>query len=262
MLKNIVLIGVIVLAFLSGNALISGVVFVGVLVYLFFNSRTALCMSLAARLYGTGKKAKAFRWFERAYKAGMNVSQRKTYAYYLLRDGMPERAERMYTEILGFKMKPEEKKTAQSGYAVVLLKTGRLDEAIERMEEIFPTYKTSETYANLGYMYILRGGLEKAKAFCEAAYDYNPEDKIILDNMVQLYQKLGDLEKSETYADKLAEKDPGFREGYYNIGATKLALGKKEEAAGFFEKALAIPKTFLTVTDDETIQEKLERAKA
>ena len=181
-----VFLGIIIWAFFT-NVVWGFVLAVVLGLYYYFKKLSGLFTMLALRAYGNGDIKGCFRWFELAYKRGMDIPQKINYAYYLLREGRVERSEKLLNSMLAFSMKPELKNLAKANHALLLLKTDRLMEAIEELEEIFPQYKTTAVYSNLGYLYILTGDMEKAKSFNHEAYEYNSDNAIILDNMVGVF---------------------------------------------------------------------------
>lgn len=228
------------------------------LLVLYIKRFTALCMLFAYRNYAKGEKEKSITWFERGYKHGMNVKQKVTFAYYLLREGKTDRSEEVLSSILGFgNIKPEDKCLAKSHHALVLMKTGREQEALEELLEIFPMYKNSTIYGSIGYLYIAIGDLEKAEEFNLEAMDYNSDDAVILDNMVQLYNLKGDKEKAFSYAEKIMEKNPGFIEAYYNAALAAKAVGKTELAREYLEKTEGMQTTFLSNVSHEDVKKLL-----
>ena len=237
--------------------LVVSLLVLGVLLYRRF---TSLCMAVAMRCYTKGKKNKAMDWFERGYNHGMKTNEKLTYTYYLLREGRIGKCEEILNSMLAFRSaKPQERYQAKSNHALLLMKTGRLYEAVEEMEEIFPNYKNTSMYASLGYCYLVQGNYQKALEFNEEAYEYNGDDNIILDNLMQTYAKLGQFDKAYEMSQKLMEKDPGFREAYYDTAVIEYQLGKTDEALARLEHALTIPVSFLTTVSDEIIQSLRDR---
>ena len=233
------------------------VLVLGILLYRRF---TSLCMAVAMRCYTNGKKNKAMDWFERGYKRGMKTNEKLTYAYYLLREGRIGKCEEVLNSMLAFRsLKPQERCQAKSNHAMLLMKTGRLYEAVEELEEIFPNYKNTTMYASLGYCYLVQGNLKKALDFNQEAYDYNSDDAIILDNLMQTYAKSGDFEKAYELSQALMEKKPGFREAYYDTAVIEYQLGKTEDALQRLEHALTIPVSFLTTVGDDVVHRMQER---
>lgn len=260
MLESILLfgfIGLTIWAFCTN--LIWGLIVLVVLgLYFYLKRYSKLCVSMAISNYAKGNINACFRWYERAYKRGMDTAQKITYAYYLMREGRIERSENLLNAVLAFPLKPELRYKAKSNHAVLLLKTGRRLEAIEELEEIFPHFKNTNTYGSLGYLYILSGNLIKAKAFNFEAYDYNKEDAVILDNMVQLHIALGDYEAAYQYVTELMAKQPRFIEAYYNAALVEKELGKFSEAREHLVQALTIRTTFMSSVSHEEAQALLD----
>lgn len=225
---------------------------------LYVKRYTAFCMLLAYRNYAKGETEKSFLWFERGFKHGMNVKQKVTFAYYLLREGKTDRSEEVLSSVLGFgNIKPEDKFLAKSHHALVLMKTGREKEALEELLEIFPSYRNSTIYGSIGYLYIALGDMEKAEEFNLEAMEYNSDDAVILDNMVQLYNLKGDSETAFFYAEKIMEKNPSFIEAYYNAALAAKAVGKNELAKEYLEKTEGMQTTFLSNVSHEDVNKLL-----
>ena len=233
---------------------------------LLYRRSAALCMGVAMRQYTLGKKNKAMDWFEKGYKFGMNTDQKITYSYYLLREGRVIRCEEILNSMLSFRsQKPTDRSKAKLNHAMLLMKTGRVYEAVEELEEIFPTYKTSGLYGTLGFCYLVQGNIKKALEFNEEAYDYNGDDAIITDNLMQTYAKLDRFDDAYDLSKKLMDKKPAFREAYYDTAVVEYQLGKKEDALSRLEHALTIPTSFMTTVSDDVInnlKEKIERGDA
>lgn len=252
------LIALIIWAFIT-NVLLGFLLLIGFGAYYYFKRYASLCQLMAMRAYGNDDINLAFKWFERAEKRGMSKSQKITYAYYLMREGRVERSEALLTSILAFRIDDQKLRfSAKSNHAILMLKTGRIDEALEEFEEIFEVYKTSSIYGSLGYIYILKGDLEKAEAFNLEAYDYNKEDNVILDNMVQLYNQLEKFDEAYRYACELMEKKPTFIEAYYNAAVAEIGVGKIEEAKAHLEHALTVRTCFISAIHHEDVQKLLD----
>jgi len=252
----LVILGFIIWLF-TYNALWGCIFLIAFILYCFVKRYTALCIMRANRCYIKQDIEKCFRWFERGEKRGMDAGQKITYAYYLLREGHVEKAEALLNSVLAFSLPPELKNRAKSTHSVLLLKTGRLEEAREEMEEIFPTAKNTTLYGNLGYLYILLGDMERAESFNLEAYDYNQDDMVILDNMVCLYSSMGEYEKAYNYAQQLMAKKPHFIEAYYNTAMVEKALGKTADAKTHLEFSLTIRTNFMSAVTHEDVQAEL-----
>lgn len=221
-----------------------------------------ICIIFAYRKYAEGKFADSFKWFERAYKHGMNLRQKVTYSYYLLREGRVERAEEVLNSILAFNQKDEDKYLAKSHHALVLMKTGREDEAFEELSEIFPYYKNTTMYGSLGYLYVICKPFGEAEKFNLEAYDYNSDDAVILDNIVQLYVKYNLFDKAFSYAEKIMEKEPKFIEAYYNAALAAKGMQKYDLAREYLKKTENIQTSFLSNISHDDVNKLLEELPA
>lgn len=258
MLWNLILIvfGVMAVYWVASINLFLGILLLLVIAAVMIYMRwTGICIMLAMRNHSKGDMQKAFEWFEKGYKHGMTNQQKVNYAYYLMRDGQLEKSEQVYTRLLGFRLPQDDRNYAKSNYAILLWKMGNIDGAIEELEEIFPYYRTTNVYGTLGYMYILKGDMKKAKEFNDEAYEYNNENTVILDNVTQVYEKLGLLEQAEKYADELMAQKPTFKEGLYDIAKVKLKCKKYDEARKALEAAYEIKPTFMTTVTEEQLDE-------
>ena len=156
-----------------------------------------------------------------------------------------------------------EKMLAKSIKALVTWKKGNLDEAIEMLEDVITKFETSNIYGSLGYMYILKGDMDKALEFNLKAYGYNDDHDVILDNLGQTYYLMGYLEKAKDIYEKLINKKikPTFPEVYYNYGLLLHKMDEKEDALENFNKALNYKTTFLSTISKEEIINRINEIK-
>ena len=211
------------------------------------------CITKARRVYRKDPE-KALRWFARAEKFKLNIKQMEIYAYYLMREGKVEKSEEIYQKLLKAPLNPQLRLKVRSEYAVLLTKTNRVDEAIEELEDVAVHYTNTTTYGSLGYCYLLKDSVRKAVNFNKEAYDFNSDDPVILDNMTQLYIKLGDYEKAKKYADEMIEKKPYFAEAYYDSAYVYLMLGDTDRAKELIEDAKCCNITFMSTVKAEEIE--------
>ncbi len=214
----------------------------------------SFCVAKAMNVYPKNPE-KALTWFSRAEKIRMNIKQMQTYAYYLMREGKVEKSEELYKKLLTAGLKPELRLRIRSDYAVLLLKTGRIDEAITELEEITVHFSNTITYGTLGYLYLLKDNVRKAVNYNNEAYDYNSDDPVILDNMTQLHIKLGDYNEAKKYADELLEKKPYFVEAYYDAAYVYMKLGDIERAKELIEDAKCCKITFMSTVKEADLEE-------
>ena len=222
------------------------------LLYGYFKWYPKFCVYQARKVYRKDAVA-AMKWFERAEKHKMNIGQMELYAYYLMREGKVEKSEEIYKKLLAAALRPELRLKIRAEHAVLLSKTGRIDEAIEELEEITVHYTNTTTYGSLGYLYILKDSVRKATNYNLEAYDYNSDDPVILDNLTQLYIKLGDLNKAKKYADEMLDKKPYFAEAYYDSAFVYMKLGDVVRAKELIEDARCCRLTFMSTVKEEDI---------
>ena len=222
------------------------------LLYGYFKWYPKFCILRAKKVYRKDPQA-ALKWFERAEKGKMNIAQMEIYAYYLLREGKVEKSEEIYKKLLAAPLRPELRLKVRSEYAVLLSKTGRIDEAIEELEEITVHYTNTTTYGSLGYLYILKDSIRKATNYNLEAYDYNSDDPVILDNLTQLYIKLGDYKKAKKYADEMIAKKPYFAEAYYDSAFVYMKLEDIERSKELIEDARCCRLSFMSTVTEEDI---------
>ncbi len=227
------------------------VVLIAFLVYGYFKWYPSFTVLHAKKIYKNDAQ-KALKCLKRVERR-MNIQQLKVYAYYLLREGQPEKAEEIYDKILKTGLKPDVRLKIRADRAVLYTKTGRIDEAISELEEVTLNFNTTITYGSLGYLYILKDNIRKAVDYNLEAYDYNSDDPVILDNMVQLYIKLGDYKKALKYVDELLEKKPYFAEAYYDSAYVCLKMGHIARAKELIEDAKCCRITFMSIVKQDDL---------
>lgn len=197
---------------------------------------------------------------EKAYKTGQAKARTvTTYGYVLLKYGKLDESMKIFTEQLtSTKLSTKERLNAKSNYALALWKKGQLDEAISINEEIITNYKHTIIYGSLGYLYNLKGDLEKALKFNLEAYNYNDSNGVILDNLGQTYYLLGNLENADEVFKKLMNLNPKFPEAFYDYALVLEKMGDKEKCIEMLKNALQYKPNYLSAITIEDIESKLE----
>lgn len=209
-------------------------------------------------LFAEGKDSEALEWYEKAVGTGRaNILIRISYAFLLLKTGNPEKAETVLNEIIISKGVHDDKRNmAKQNRCMVYYKLGRLDEAIEEAEELFKTYKNTTVYGMLGYFKILSGeDLNSVLDFCLEAYDYNSDDRDILDNLSIVYYKLGEYDKAKEISEKLLETAPKFVEAYYHGAQIAEKCGEYDRALELLEDIEDCKRSYMTTVSEEEIEE-------
>ncbi len=194
----------------------------------------------AYRAHAKGDLAMARTGYDQAYAEGMNDPKLLlAYALLLLRAQEYEtcidvlrRAEKAPN------VTAEQKQQAMVHYAICIAKQGKIDRAIELLQNQFHRAKSGFLFGTLGSLLIEKGDAEAALAFNREAIEYDEEDPIFLDNMGQTYYRLmQDKEAAKPFfARALAKKPTAIDTNYYlaqydlDAGDTAAAIEKLETA--------------------------------
>lgn len=213
----------------------------------------------ASSAFQKGNVEETINLFHKAYKTGSaKTNIVTTYGYILLKYGRLEEAIKIFDEQLASrKLTKNDRNNVRSNYALALWKKGQLDEAISTFEEIILTYKNTNIYGSLGYLYNLKEDLEKALKFNLEAYDYNNTGGVILDNLGQTYFLIGDLEKADEIFKKLMALNPKFPEAFYDYALVLEGMGNKEKCIEKLRNALLYKTNYLSAITTEDIEGKL-----
>ena len=230
-------------------AIIIGVLFV------WFKSGSVMA-HFAAIAAGRGNTAKALKLYRSADKLGkMSYSAKVSYGYFLLKNGYIGDARIVFNKTaMDKKLNKAAKNQLKSLQALVVWKEGRLDEAIEMLEEVTKEYVTSMTYQSLGLLYILKRDKEKAMNYCLEAYEYNPDDNVIMDNLAEAYALCGDTEKAMKTYEELLSRNPHFPDAYYGYGILLMQNGRREEGIDYIGQSLNKKFSFLSALPRERVE--------
>ena len=209
-------------------------------------------------LFNEGNYQGAAEYYKKAVDTGhAKPNIRASYAFVLLRAGEPEKAEEVLDKLLYLKgIKPVYKNQAKQTRCMAYYKQGRLDEALEDALELFEGgYKTSTTYGMIGYFKLLRGDdLAETTKFCEEAYDYNNEDRDIVDNLSICYFRAGRYEDARKLSDELIAAEPKFAEAFFHGAQIQQKLGNKEKALEYLDHLPECTRSYMTTVSEEDIE--------
>ncbi|MDO4740180.1 MAG: tetratricopeptide repeat protein [Eubacteriales bacterium] len=182
----------------------------------------------------------------------------EAYSVLLMRYRRFEEAMALLRRADKYAMPKPDKLKLRVNYAVCQWKLGRLEQAIELMENVFHDLKNSLVYGSLGYMYIEQavqtGDYSKAIEFNQAAYEYDEDDAVVLDNMGQLYLNMGEVDKALGYFEKAHELKPKQVDTLYYLAKIYHGQGKDDRARGLLDEALRGNYSALATTTREMAQ--------
>ncbi len=206
--------------------------------------------------YADGNNTKALSLLKRAHELpNSRVSNSTTYAYILLRLGQAQEAANVLNYVLlNQKLKKEEKLQARQILSLVRYRQGDFAEATRLMEMVFEGYKNSSVYGALGYYKILSKAPD-AEEFNREAYEYNPDDKVIIDNAVIIAINNGDYKKAKELSEKSINANNKGVEIFYHAGQAYLGLGDKQKALEHFKKAQSCTRSFMTTVSEQEIMD-------
>lgn len=194
----------------------------------------------AAGLCQKGDIPGAMKLYQECVNEGlMDARSLLTYSVLLIRDGQYKEARELLVKMQKYNMSDADRCQLFVNYASCVYKMGELQKGIELLERQHAKQPNGLVYETLGYLYVEAGEYEKALAFNTAAYEYDDEDPITLDNLGQTYYRLGnDKETAKIYFEKALEVKPGQIDTLYFLAQYDLEAGDKAAAKAKFEKAL------------------------
>ncbi|WP_079908771.1 lipopolysaccharide assembly protein LapB [Paenibacillus sp. 32352] len=229
------------------------IVLAGAMVYV---SRSSYYAIRGSSAFAADQFEQALAWYRKAYNSKPCPENHQIgYAYMLMRTGESVQAEAVLQKLLGRTGNHEIKMQASCNLATAYWLQGKRDEAVKELEDVFEQYKNTLIYGNLGYFKLMHGDLRESLEFNLAAYEFNSDDKTILDNCALNYYMLGQMTEAEALFEKLMSKSPKRAEPYYYYALTLKKLGKNEEAAEQMKQALSKDLSFLTTVTRSEIAE-------
>ncbi len=218
--------------------------------------RGSLIAWLASICAAKGNTARALKLYRLADKTEkMSYNAKINYGYFLLKNGYLGDARVVFNKTsMDKKLSKTARQQLKSLQALVVWKEGRLEEAIEMLEEVTQEYVTSLTYQSLGLLYILNRDREKALAYCLEAYEYNPDDNVIMDNLAEAYALCGETDKALKTYEELLARNPHFPDAYYGYGILLMQEGRREEGLDYIGQSLSKKFSFLSALPKERVE--------
>ena len=233
--------------------------FILLLLIFLYVKRAGILAFYARYLMQRGKIKKSLKLFKLADKWGkLSAVNQSVYGFMLLKNGYLDEARTTLSRASMEAKKSDLKNKINMMRALVLWKEGNIDAAIESLENISKTYKTTTLYQDLGLLYVLQKS-EKALPFNLEAYDYNSDNLIIKDNLAEAYMLIGDTENAEKLYESIIEEGAHFPEPYYSYGILLINKGEREKGLNLIKESLGKRFSFLSVmtkSDVEALYEK------
>lgn len=209
------------------------------------------------KAYNEDDIEKTIKYYDKAVSFNhAKVNYHISYILILMRTGNMDKALKLANNVVMHpKANPGEKFIVKEYRCLIYFKQGNHQEALDDAKEIFKKYKNTTIYGLLGYLMLACDEpMDDTMKFCLEAYEYNSDDRDIVDNLVLAYYKTGEYEKAEELAQKLIEMSPTFVEAHYHSALIAKALGKTAEAKAFLDSMDDCIRTALTTVSEEEIE--------
>jgi tetratricopeptide (TPR) repeat protein len=207
--------------------------------YFVYANRSAIYAQRGNIAYMKGDRERALQLMEKAYNTKPTFPQHQVgYGYLLMKVGEPDKAERVFDEVLRTTKARDVVMQAKLNLATSYWLQGKQDEAYSMMQEMSQEFKNTLVYGNFGYFQLLRGELEEALVYNLEAYAFNDNDLTIMDNLAQTYYLLGRYSEAEEQYGKVIAKTPKHADSYYYYALTLQQQGQPDAAREQIEKAM------------------------
>lgn len=210
--------------------------------------------NIKGRMFAVKGDAKhALLYYGKAYDRKPNVVNTMNYGYLLLREGDYEKADVILNSAFMLsKITEPDRERVRMMIALLRWKQGNIDEAIEIYEDLHEKGENTTVYANLGFLYIQKGDMDKAYEYNKAAYEYNDKSNVILDNYAECCVARGEKEEAFEVLSKAIESKVPILENLYHFAKLLHERGDDEEARKYLNRAKALPVNPLSgVTEDD-----------
>ena len=233
-------------------------------VYLWWN-RSALYVQAAHQAFRRGNETATLAAFAKAESAGrLSADSTASYGYLAVKNGRTEEGFKLLDRALtlgrrGKSLKLSDRRLLQTYFALVLWKQGRLDDAVALLEELLAQgYRTSTLYGNLGFLLVVQRNLERAEAVCLEAAEWDPEGKVILDNLASVYLEQERWPEAAEIYERLLALEPRFPEAWHGGGWASLKTGDAAAAQRRWQRALELPFHSLTTVERSAVEKALK----
>lgn len=224
--------------------------------FLIYKATPTFYSILGNRAYNSDNMEKTQKYYDKATGTGRaSAAICTTYVLMLMRMGEIDKAYKICANaIANPKFKKQEKFVLKEYRTLIFFKQGNAEEALEDAREIFAAYKNTTIYSLLGYLMLACDEpIDETLEFCLEAYDFNSDDRDIVDNLALAYYKKGDLEKAKELCDTLLEMSPTFVEAQYHSALIAKAMGDVEKAKEHIANIDDCIRTALTTVSEEEI---------
>lgn len=209
-------------------------------------------------------EAKAWRFYEKGWKAGLPANYTVMLGNLYVQRGDPNVAMQIYDSVIEREQgrKSGDHATlisARVSRAMALWVLGRKEESVEILMEVRGEGVLDKNLAvNLGSYLLALGRLNEAGMLIDEALEQVPESLGMTDNRGHYLYLTGQLQEADKLYNKLiAESNPKFPEAYVHAAMVSIALGHRASAVRHLKEALARPFYQTSTITREDVEELL-----
>ena len=258
MLKYVIL-GVVIFLCYNMSSLLGTIAVLLTLAYILYANIPTFYSVRGNKELNEGNSEKALLMYKKAVDTKRaSGAIHLSYGILLLRCGQPEEAVSVFNSLILYTNSKDDVKNRAKQYRTLAYhKLGQTEDALEEAQEIFDKYKNTVSYGLLCYLKLAYNQpIDEVLPLCEEAYDYNSDDRDIVDNLTLAYIRKDNFEKAKELADIMLEKFPEFTEAHYHGAVIYKKLGDTKKAKELLD---SIPdnckRTYLTTVSLEEIEE-------
>lgn len=225
-------------------------------VYAYFKYRPRFAAGKADAAYSMGDTEGAVEYYKKAVSMAKNSPDILCgYALMLLRCGHPEEAlEQMNMLLSSLNLPLNIKLQAKQIRAMINYRLKSFDDAYEEATDVYESGITTSAMRGLLGMLMLASEKDDGKtlSFCEECFDYDADNRDILDNYLLILTKTGSLGRAKEISDMLLKNTSDFPEAFFHSAQLFIAMGDKEKALELLDKADSCKFSCMsTVTKDD-----------
>lgn len=224
--------------------------------FAYFKLRPRLAAGKADAAYSMGDKDGAVEYYKKAASLAKNSPDILCgYALMLLRCERPSEAlEQINLLLSSLNLPLNVKLQAKQIRAMINYKLKNFDDAYEEASDVYESGVTTSAMRGLLGMLMLSSEKDDSKtlAFCEESFDYDTDNRDILDNYLLILTKTKHYDRAKEISDLLLNSTSDFPEAYLHSAQLFSALGDKQTALELLSKADECKFSYMsTVTPDD-----------
>ena len=242
------------------NRILGFVLIAGYFVFVLWTKRSDLLSQIAIRKYRQGDLDGACAWFAKAAAQGrVGSTTLLSYALVLLKVGDCDAAGSQIERASKEKLSEYNGNVLSAMRGLLEWKLGDPLRAATQLGALAGEFRNTTLFGALGALYIAEGLEADALRFNLAAYDFDPGDSIIADNLAHIRYLRGELEEAEEILDTVIDREPLIPEPYVNKALIHESRGELEEASRLTGRARQCTYSHLSYFSQSEIEDICDR---